>query len=118
MVGRTGLLSWPTAQFADHVKKTKHAEVASDGPVGQGVTLSVSRPRLNLVMPSAMLIEFTLPNSVGEEQAMATWISARQFHDEPGTAGWHVLYGGADGVSYRVVRDRCGVRPAHCGRDQ
>jgi 4a-hydroxytetrahydrobiopterin dehydratase len=26
------------------------------------------------------------------------WISAKQFHDEPGTAGWHVLYGGAQTV--------------------
>lgn len=29
---------------------------------------------------------------------MITWISAGQFHDEPGTAGWHVLYGGAQTV--------------------
>ena len=29
---------------------------------------------------------------------MAEWISAKRFHDEPGTAGWHVLYGGAQTV--------------------
>jgi 4a-hydroxytetrahydrobiopterin dehydratase len=29
---------------------------------------------------------------------MVDWISAKQFHDEPGTAGWHVLYGGAQTV--------------------
>ncbi|MFM9920819.1 VOC family protein [Lacisediminihabitans sp. H27-G8] len=29
---------------------------------------------------------------------MTEWISARQFHDEPGTTGWHVLYGGAQTV--------------------
>ena len=29
---------------------------------------------------------------------MTAWMSARQFHDEPGTAGWHVLYGGAQTV--------------------
>ena len=29
---------------------------------------------------------------------MPEWISAQQFHDEPGTAGWHVLYGGAQTV--------------------
>src|SRR3954447_8896039 len=29
---------------------------------------------------------------------MAEPISAKQFHDEPGTAGWHVLYGGAQTV--------------------
>lgn len=29
---------------------------------------------------------------------MVDWISAKQFHDEPGAAGWHVLYGGAQTV--------------------
>jgi 4a-hydroxytetrahydrobiopterin dehydratase len=29
---------------------------------------------------------------------MTDWISAKQFHAEPGTAGWHVLYGGAQTV--------------------
>ena len=29
---------------------------------------------------------------------MAESISAKQFHDEQGTAGWHVLYGGAQTV--------------------
>jgi 4a-hydroxytetrahydrobiopterin dehydratase len=29
---------------------------------------------------------------------MSKWITAKQFHDEPGTAGWHVLYGGAQTV--------------------
>lgn len=29
---------------------------------------------------------------------MVESVSARQFHDEPGTTGWHVLYGGAQTV--------------------
>ena len=29
---------------------------------------------------------------------MVDWISAKQFHDEPGTAGWHVLCGSARSV--------------------
>ncbi|GAA1440760.1 VOC family protein [Leifsonia poae] len=29
---------------------------------------------------------------------MPEWISSRRFHDEPGTSGWHVLYGGAQTV--------------------
>ena len=29
---------------------------------------------------------------------MTGYISAKQFHDEPGTEGWHVLYGGAQTV--------------------
>jgi 4a-hydroxytetrahydrobiopterin dehydratase len=39
---------------------------------------------------------------------MSDWISAKQFHDAPGTEGWHVLYGGAQTV-FRTGTFEAGV---------